>query len=133
MSYDGATLRRERILDMLAYARGFMPKGVTTTQIQLFMSINHGLKKQTSLGYIYEMQQGGILTIQNGRILILMDNFKRMIELMAPDRDPESGEKLTGGFDLAINGHEAQERDEAAEKPQKEDKKKKPKPDHGVV
>lgn len=106
---DGATIRRERILDMLAYARGFMPNGVTTSQITLYMSMNHGLKKQTSLGYIYEMQQGGILSIQNARVLILVDNFRRMIELMAPDRDPDTGEKLAGGFDLAFSGNEPQE------------------------
>lgn len=103
-AYDGATLRRERILDMLQYARGFMPTGATTNQITLYMGMNHGLKKTTTMAYIYEMQQGGILTIHNARVLILMDNFKRMIELMAPDRDPDTGQKLTGGFELAIHG-----------------------------
>jgi len=115
---DGATIRRERILDMLQYARGFMPQGITLGQIQLYMSMNHGLKKQTTIGYIYEMQQGGILTIQNAKVLILVDNFRRMIELMAPDRDPETGEKLDGGFNLVLNGAQEEADDKKKKKPE---------------
>ena len=95
ISSDGATVRRERILDMLQYIRGFMPRGISQNQVQLCMSMAHGLTYRKSLEYTMEMQQGGVLVFEHGFIRVKADNFKRLMELMAPDRDPDTG-KLRG-------------------------------------
>ena len=101
ISSDGATVRRERILDLLRYVRGFMPKGVTLQQVQLYMSIAHGLTHKTSQRYVYEMQQGGVLAFVAGSLRVNMPQFKRLMEIMAPDRDPDTGEFLASmGFTL---------------------------------
>ncbi len=101
ISSDGATVRRERILDLLRYVRGFMPRGVTLQQVQLYMSISHGLTHKTSQRYVYEMNQGGILAFVAGSLKVNLPQFKRLMEIMAPDRDPDTGEFLaTMGFSL---------------------------------
>ncbi len=100
---DGATVRKERILDLLQYCRGFMPNGATIPQVQLYMSLGHGLTSRKTLEYLMEMQQGGVLNIQQNRILIKLENFKRLIEILAPERDPDTGQKrqddLNGVFE----------------------------------
>ena len=101
ISSDGATVRRERILDMLRYLRGFMPRGATLQQVQLYMSIAHGLTHKTSQSYVYEMQLGGILSFVAGSLKVNLPNFRRLMEIMAPDRDPDTGEFLSSmGFSL---------------------------------
>lgn len=123
---DGATIRRERILDMLAYCNRFMPMGTTIAQVFLYMAMNHGLKDVTVQKYLNEMQLGGIVTIQNGRILMKLANFKRMIEIVAPTRDPMTGEKLIGDIGLAVNGiGELEDEEEGiAKKPEKPKRKR---------
>lgn len=88
---DGATTRRERLLDMLQYVRGFMPGGLPLNQVQIYMSMAHGITYKKSAEYVYEMQQGGVLQFVAGMLKIRQDNFRRLIEIMAPDRDPETG------------------------------------------
>ena len=92
ISSDGATVRRERILDMLQYIRGFTPRGLSLNQVQLYMSMAHGLTYKTSQQYVYEMQQGGILMFVGGYVQVNQSNFRRLMEVMAPDRDPDTGE-----------------------------------------
>lgn len=92
ISSDGATVRRERILDMLQYIRGFMPRGIPLNQVNLYMSMMHGLTYKTSQSYVYEMQTGGILTFNKGFVQVHQSNFRRLMELMAPERDPDTGE-----------------------------------------
>jgi len=92
ISSDGATVRRERILDMLQYIRGFTPRGLSLNQVQLYMSMAHGLTYKTSQQYVYEMQQGGILMFVGGFVQVNQSNFRRLMEVMAPDRDPDTGE-----------------------------------------
>jgi len=92
ISSDGATVRRERILDMLQYVRGFTPRGLSLNQVQLYMSMAHGLTYKTSQQYVYEMQQGGILMFVGGYVQVNQGNFRRLMEVMAPDRDPDTGE-----------------------------------------
>ena len=92
ISSDGATVRRERILDMLQYIRGFTPRGLSLNQVQLYMSMAHGLTYKTSQQYVYEMQQGGILMFVGGYVQVNQGNFRRLMEVMAPDRDPDTGE-----------------------------------------
>lgn len=79
---DGATTRRERILDMLMYIRGFMPAGVGSNQVCLHMSLAHGLTRKRTLEYIYEMQLAGILEFVAGKIRIDVPQFERLMELM---------------------------------------------------
>lgn len=101
ISSDGATVRRERILDMLRYIRSFSPKGLSMNQVNLYMSMVHGLTHKTSTRYVYEMQQGNVLSFQGGMLQVNVTNFRRLMELMAPDRDPETGEFLASlGFTL---------------------------------
>lgn len=132
---DGASIRRERILDMLQYIRNFMPKGISIQQVLLYMSMAHGLTNKTALTYINEQQQGGILQITNAKLFIRMENFKRLIELLAPDRSPETGERLSGGVNLALFGNEENPDNEASPDANdaNKDLKKKKGQDSGVV
>jgi len=95
ISSDGATVRRERILDMLRYIRSFMPDGLALGQVQLYMSMAHGLTYKTSQQYVYEMQMGGILMFVGGALRVHNSNFRKLMSLMAPDRDPDTGEMLS--------------------------------------
>ena len=101
ISSDGATVRRERILDMLRYVRSFMPQGLAMSQVQLYMSMAHGLTHKTSMRYVMEMQQGGVLHFQGGAVRVNLENFSKLMSIMAPDRDPSTGEFLVSlGFTL---------------------------------
>jgi len=97
---DGATTRRERILEMLGYIRGFQPRGVPQNQVQLHMSMAHGLTFRKTQEYIYEMEMGGVLLFEGGKLKMNIDNFRRLMALMAPDRNPETGEKIKFGLVL---------------------------------
>lgn len=96
ISSDGATVRRERLLDMLRYIRGFMPGGIALNAVQLYMSMTHGLTYKTSQRYVYEMDQGGVLSFSRGLIRIHNENFKTFMKIMAPERDPETGDHIQG-------------------------------------
>ena len=48
---DGATTRRERILEMLTFIRSFGPKGVSLSTVQQHMSLLHGLTFRKSSEY----------------------------------------------------------------------------------
>ena len=127
ISSDGATVRRERILDMLRYIRSFMPDGLSLGQVQLYMSMAHGLTYKKSQDYVYEMQQGGILMFVGGALKAHNSNFKRLMELMAPDRDPDTGEMLSMmGMRSPTQGILDEEEDRALE----EDPKDKPEKRH---
>lgn len=88
---DGATTRRERILDMLRYIRTFMPKGVGITQVQTYMSLAHGLTFKTSQKYVYEMQMAGLVEFESGMLKIDIPQFERLMQL------------LGRGFDITEN------------------------------
>ena len=89
---DGATVRRDRMFDMLQYIRGFMPQGCSIPQVQLYMSIAHGLTYKTSQKYIVEMQTGRLLTLSAGFIKLRLDEFNNIIETLCPERDPNTGD-----------------------------------------
>lgn len=101
---DGATTRRERILDLLAYIQQTQPKGCPVVQAQQHMSLAHGLTFRKTEEYIYELRLAGVLIINNGLLIIRNDQFKRMMELVAPERDPETGQPraLWGIEDLDV-------------------------------
>ena len=130
---DGATIRKERLLDMLAYCNRFMPQGTTPSAVFLYMSMNHGLTDRTTQKYLNEMQLGGIITISMGRILMKRSNYVRMLEIVAPTRDPTTGQALIGDMETALNGGVDEEEPEFNNPEGLEPKKKKKKPDHGVV
>jgi len=102
---DGATTRKERIFDLLRYVRGFMPKGIPMNQIQMYMSLSHGLTYKKSQEYVIEMQTSGVLMFQAGYVQINQSQFRRLMEVMAPERDPETGLRLQAeSFDLDMIG-----------------------------
>jgi len=88
---DGATVRRERMLDLLQYIRGFMPKGLPLSQVQLYMSMAHGLTYKTSMRYVMDFQLGKVLVIEAGYVKMRLDNFKKYLQHLAPERDPDTG------------------------------------------
>lgn len=123
ISSDGATVRRERILDMLRYIRGFMPRGVTLQQVQLYMSIAHGLTHKTSQRYVYEMQQGGVLMFVAGTLKVKLPQFRRLMEIMAPDRNPDTGEFLESlGFSLNDIPFQEEDEDDPKKERERDDK-----------
>ena len=82
---DGATTRRERLLDMLTYIQGFEPSGVGSNEVCLHMSLAHGLTRRRTLEYLYEMQLAGVITQDAGKIRIKETQFKRLMELLERD------------------------------------------------
>lgn len=84
---DGATTRKDRLMEMLQFIEGFMPKGTTVTNIQLHMSLAHGLTFRKSNEYVHEMQLGGILMFEAGLCKIQAANFKRLLELEGGEAD----------------------------------------------
>ena len=127
ISSDGATVRRERILDMLQYVRGFTPRGLSLNQVQLYMSMAHGLTYKTIQQYVYEMQQGGILMFVGGFVQVNQSNFRRLMEVMAPDRDPDTGE-LRHMMGLPLKPHDVLDAPEEQEESSsiKEEPRKRP-------
>ena len=79
---DGATTRRERILDMLRYIRTFMPRGVGLDQVGLYMTMAHGLTRKKTQEYVYEMSQAGLLEFEAGRLKLDVAQFERLLELL---------------------------------------------------
>jgi len=123
ISSDGATVRRERILDMLRYIRSFMPDGLALGQVQLYMSMAHGLTYKTSQQYVYEMQMGGILMFVGGALRVHNSNFRKLMSLMAPDRDPDTGEMLSM---MGLRSPTQSILDEEEDRGEEEDPKDKP-------
>jgi len=62
---DGATLRQQRITDMLAMIRD--AKGATTLEIQGFMLARHGLKFDTTSAYIKETWMASMIVENDGK------------------------------------------------------------------
>lgn len=58
---DGASLRKRRILDLLAYIGSAGSEGVTVGDIQSYLLINFGLKNETSSKMLGELHKTGFL------------------------------------------------------------------------
>jgi len=84
---DGATTRRERLLEMLDYINSQQPGGPSLVEVQLHMSMTHGLTFKKTLEYVHEHQLAGVLFFEAGHIKIREKNFRRLIEIMAPERE----------------------------------------------
>lgn len=87
---DGATTRRERLLDMMQYIRSFMPDGVNLTNIQLHMSLAHGLTPKRTSSYVYELQMAGVIKFDAGKIFMDLKRFKKLMDLMGSGFDLSS-------------------------------------------
>jgi len=59
---DGASLRKRRILDLLAYIKQNNPDGATTGDCQSFMLAKFGLKFETTSKMLGELHVGGWIT-----------------------------------------------------------------------
>lgn len=78
---DGATTRRERILDMLSYIYRAGDRGLPISQIQGHMSLAHGLTYRKTHEYIYEQQMNALIFFEGGRVKLKRDQFLRLLEL----------------------------------------------------
>jgi len=65
---DGATLRQQRIVDMLTMLKN--ADGATTMEIQGFMLARHGLKFDTTSAYIKETWLAGLIIEDQGKWMI---------------------------------------------------------------
>jgi len=65
---DGATLRQQRIVDMLTMLKN--AQGATTMEIQGFMLARHGLKFDTTSSYIKETWLAGLIIEDQGKWVI---------------------------------------------------------------
>jgi len=65
---DGATLRQQRIVDMLTMLKN--AEGATTMEIQGFMLARHGLKFDTTSAYIKETWLAGLIIEDQGKWVI---------------------------------------------------------------
>lgn len=65
---DGASLRKRRILALLAYVKGENPRGASVGDLQSFMLAKFGLRYDTTSKMVQELHVGGWLTLgQEGR------------------------------------------------------------------
>ena len=85
---DGATTRKERMIEMMTYIRGFMPDGVGLYQVQLHMSLVHGLKFTTTERYITELSLGRLIRLYGGKLFLDVSEFDQLMRLIAPDVNP---------------------------------------------
>jgi len=76
---DGATTRRERILEMLTWIQSFMPDGVNESEIQVHMSLAHGLTYERTTRYLIEMTLAGILFHEGGKVKIDVKGFSKLM------------------------------------------------------
>jgi hypothetical protein len=83
--------------------RTSMPDGIPVMKVLGYMEFQHGLTNKTASAYLYSMQQQGIVRIFGGMAYIQINNFRNMIENIAPDRDPNTGAKREVIQDFDIN------------------------------
>lgn len=88
---DGATTRRERILEMLQYIQTFQPKGTSISNVMGHMALAHGLTSRKTEEYIYEMQRYGIIFFEGGKVKTKADQFKRYLELIGREHLLDQG------------------------------------------
>jgi len=65
---DGATLRQQRIVDMLQMIKA--AQGATTLEIQGFMYMRHGLKFDTTSTYLKEAVMAGCVVEDQGKWIV---------------------------------------------------------------
>jgi len=70
---------------MLIYIRSFAPQGTNLSTVQLHMSIAHGLTFRKTQEYVYEMQMGGLLSFEGGKIKLRMDRFLHLMKAMGKE------------------------------------------------
>jgi len=75
---DGATIRRERILEMLTWIRSFMPDGVSQKDVQVHMSLAHGLTYERTTRYLMEVAMAGVVEYEGGMIKVDEQGFKKL-------------------------------------------------------
>ena len=85
---DGATTRKERMIEMMQYIRGFGSDGVGLYQVQLHMSLLHGLKFSTTERYVQELVLGKLLYVYGAKFYLDVAQFDRLMELISPDVNP---------------------------------------------
>jgi len=93
-SADGATTRRERILEMLTWIKSFMPEGVNESDVQLHMSLAHGLTYERTTRYLTEMTLAGILFYEGGKIRIDVKNFSKLMAALKRQHQPDVSKVL---------------------------------------
>lgn len=93
---DGAEIRKERILDMLNHVRVFFPDGITTNQMILYMTLNHGLTEKTVKSYMKICEYAGVLKLINAKYFVREAEFKKLINYQSPRTVPESLDGLMG-------------------------------------
>lgn len=79
---DGATTRRNRILDMLRYVQTRMPIGATNLQVSNYMGLQHGLRSNTAQGYIGEMIRMGLLRPAANYLVLDEPEFNKWLEIL---------------------------------------------------
>ena len=67
MSYDGATLRRLRLQDILSFIHENKPM---TQEILSLMTLKHGLKMKTTEEYLHELSRTGIIRFKDNHWLL---------------------------------------------------------------
>ena len=60
MSYDGATLRRLRLQDILSFIKDH-PDNAPTLAVTSLMVLKHGLKMKTTETMLHELAQTGVI------------------------------------------------------------------------
>ncbi len=78
---DGATTRKNRILDMLRYVQTNEPSGLSHQEIVGYLDMSHGLKPRTGGGYVQRMISLGILRPRGQKLHLDESGFQRWLEV----------------------------------------------------
>jgi len=73
---DGATLRHERVLNMLWYIESSGSEGAALREVQSFMLERYGLKFDTSAAYVRECVLAGFIK-EDGGALFVTERYKK--------------------------------------------------------
>ena len=79
---DGATTRKNRMVDMLRYSQQWMPEGVTEQQLMAYMRRVHGLTARKAAEYVHEQITDGMLKPIGSRLFLDESTFGNYLDLL---------------------------------------------------
>jgi len=78
---DGATTRKNRLLDMLRYVKTNEPEGLGHGEIVAYLEMCHGLTARTGGGYVQRMIALGILRPSGQKVHLDEAGFQNWLEI----------------------------------------------------
>jgi len=77
---DGATTRKNRLIDMLRYLQSNEPHGLTHQELVAYMELSHGLTARTAGNYVQRMIAHGIIRPRGLKVHLDEAGFQAWLE-----------------------------------------------------